>query len=171
MSTAARAVVPPPNLKDAERLTRIDLLHRTGAVEHWVRFGRAAAETVIDRRRRAFWYHPGAVIAFVRWRANVFGTVVSRIDILTAGTPGDAISTIPGVTPGGVSLLRLEGWPAVQQALAAIDGVEALNVDPADACPGHWRQVHHHLSARSSPRAYSLARHRAWLLRQEVSSC
>ncbi|URW75879.1 DUF2840 domain-containing protein [Sphingomonas donggukensis] len=164
----AGAPLAPSNI---DGQTRVDLIHRPGEIEHWVRFGNAVAETIIDRRRRALWFSPGTILAFVRWRSNTFGTVLSRIDILTAAMPGQPLSTVPGVTPGGIPLLRLAGWPSVAETLAAIDAIDTIGLDPADICPDHWRQVHHHLTARSTPRTYTLARHRAWRLRQATASC
>jgi hypothetical protein len=37
------------------------------------------------------------------------------------------------VRPGGDILLRIRGWPKVEQVLQAIDAVEALSINPADA--------------------------------------
>lgn len=151
-------------------LTRVELLWLEKRVERWIRFGRIAEETILDRRRRVVSFAPGAVFAFVRWAAGEHGTIVSRIDILRAVAPGEACSTIPFVTPGGELLLRLSGWPKVEAALTAIDAVERAGVDPADACPDHWRHVMNRLSAGETPRAYSLDRHRAWLKRRRVGA-
>lgn len=150
--------------------TRVDLLHLEGRIERWVRFGRVADEEILDRRRRAFWFDAGQVFAFVRWASNDYGTAVSRIDILRACGPGEPVTTVPGVTPGGDVLLRLSGWPKVEAALAAIDQVESLGVDPVDACPDHWRHVHNRLTAGDAARAYAPDRHRAWLLRREMTA-
>lgn len=150
--------------------TRVELLHLEGKVERWVRFGRIAEEEILDRRRRALWFAPGAVFAFVRWASNDYGTAVSRIDILRALGHGDAITTVPGVAPGGEVLLRLSGWPKVERVLQAIDQVESLDLHPADACPDHWRHIHNRISAGDTPRAYALDRHRAWLLRQRIDA-
>jgi hypothetical protein len=151
--------------------TRVELLHLDKRIERWIRFGRHAAEEILDRRRRALWFDPGQVFAFVRWAANDYGTAVSRIDILRACAAGEAITTVPGVTPGGEVLLRLSNWPKVERALTAIDQVEGLGLDPADACPDHWRHVHNRLTAGESPRPYTPERHRAWLLRREITAC
>ncbi len=51
-------------------------------------------------------------------------------------TLGEPFSTLPFVRPGGELLLRLDGWPKVQQVLLAIDAVEAAGVDPCDAAAG-----------------------------------
>ena len=64
----------------------------------------------------------------------------------------------------------MAGWPSVQRVLAAIDQVEALGVEAADAAPDHWRQVHNRLSARREPEPYTSLRHRAWRLRAELVS-
>ena len=50
--------------------TRVELPHLEGKIERWIRFGRAAHEEVLDRRRRALWFAAGNVFAFVRWAAN-----------------------------------------------------------------------------------------------------
>ena len=156
---------------DRGSLTWVDLVWFERRIERWIRFGTVAGEEILDRRRRRVAFRSGAVFAFVRWTANDVGTVTSRIDILQAVDTGTAGSTVPGVTPGGRSLLRVAGWPKVAAVLAAIDAVEALGVDPVDAAPDHWRHVHTRVTARIAPRAYSLARHHAWRLRQELGAC
>ena len=65
-------------------LTSVRLVFYRDRVEHWLRFGRDAGERILDRRRRLILFSPGAVFAFIRWRANGFGTVVLRVDILRA---------------------------------------------------------------------------------------
>lgn len=148
--------------------TRVELLHLEGKVERWIRFGRHVEEEILDRRRRALWFEADRVFAFVRWAANDYGTALSRIDILRACGPGSSVTTVPGVTPGGEVLLRLSGWPKVERVLHAADQVEALGIDPADACPDHWRHIHNRIAAGETPRAYALERHRAWILRKEI---
>ena len=102
--------------------------------------------------------------------SNDFGTVVSRIDIVRSVTPGEAYQTLPFVRPGGEILLRISGWPKVERVFAAIDAVEAIGIDPADAAHEHWRHVHNRLGAGYEPRPYSRDQHRAWLLRRSVLS-
>jgi hypothetical protein len=150
--------------------TRVELLHFEGRIEHWIRFGRHAEEEILDRRRRALWFEPGQVFAFVRWMSNDHGTAVSRIDILGAADAGEPCTTIPGVTPGGEPLLRLSGWPKVERVLQAIDAVEALGLPPEDACPDHWRHVGNRLAGGLTPRPYTAERHRAWLLRRRIAA-
>lgn len=151
-------------------LTEVELLHVEGRVERWIRFGHPAGERVLDRYRRVLGFAPGAVFAFVRWAANDYGSAVSRIDVLRAVDPQDAISTVPFVTPGAEILLRLSGWPKVAQVLAAADQVEALGIAAEDACPDHWRHVGNRIVAGQPPRAYALDRHRAWLLRRRIEA-
>jgi hypothetical protein len=151
-------------------LTHVELLWIEGQIERWIRFGRIAHEQILDRRRRVVSFAPGSVFAFVRWASNDYGTLVSRIDILRACRPGEPLSTVPGVTPGGDILLRIAGWPKVEAVLAAIDAVEALGIAAEDACPDHWRHVHNRISAGAAPRAYARERHRAWLLRREMTA-
>ncbi|MOA66212.1 hypothetical protein D3C78_1928880 [compost metagenome] len=75
---------------------------------------------------------------------------------------------MPFVRPGGEILLRLDSWAKVQRALAAIDAVESLGLDPADASPDHWRHVHNRLTANLEPHAYTPERHAAWLHRRRI---
>jgi hypothetical protein len=150
-------------------LTQVELLWLKKRIENWIRFGRIAEETVLDRSRRVVSFAPGSIFAFVRWAANDYGTVVSRIDILRAVTPGERYSTVPYVRPGGAILLRLSGWPKVEKVLQAIDAVEALGIDPADAAPDHWHHVHNRLSVNEEPRRYTQTRHQAWLHRRRVA--
>jgi hypothetical protein len=105
----------------------------------------------------------------VRWSANDFGTVISRIDILRAIRTGERCSTVPFVRPGGESLLRLSGWPKVEKVLQAIDAIEALGINPADAAPEYWRHVHNRLSANERPHHYMPSQHEAWLRRQRIN--
>jgi Protein of unknown function (DUF2840) len=66
-------------------------------------------------------------------------------------------------------LLRVSSWPKVEKVLQAIDAVEALRIDPADAAPDHWRHVHNRLSVGEQPRLYSRTRHQAWLHRRKLT--
>ncbi|WP_439500435.1 DUF2840 domain-containing protein [Aminobacter ciceronei] len=148
--------------------TLVELTFDKRKVEHWIRFGHKSYEQILDRRRSIVGFAPDSIFAFVRWAASEHGTIVSRIDIVRAIRRGEPFQTLPFVRPGGDILLRLDGWPRVQRALAAIDAVEALGVDPADASPDHWRQVHNRLSVGLEPNAYTPERHAAWIGRRRI---
>ena len=154
----------------ASDLTTVELLWLEKRIENRVRFGTPVLEKTLDCNRRVLSFSPGSVFAFVRWTSNDFGTVLSRIDILRAVTPGQPYSTLPWITPGGESLLRLSGWPKVERVLQMIDVVEALGIDPADAAPDYWHHVHNRLSVNETPRPYTRSRHQAWLHRRRVTS-
>jgi hypothetical protein len=151
-------------------LTEVELIHLEGKIERWVRFGREVHERILDRRRRVLAFAPDAVFAFVRWVSNDYGTIVSRIDVLRAVDVSQPLSTVPFVRPGAEILLRISGWPKVEQVLAAIDQVEALDVHAEDACPDHWRHVGNRIATGQLVRPYSADRHRAWLLRRRISA-
>ena len=124
---------------------------------------------ILDRRRRILSFAPGSIFAFVRWASNDFGTVVSRIDIVRASRRGEAFSTLPFVRPGGEILLRISGWPKVERVLQAIDAVEALGIDPADAASRSLAASPQPPRAPATSRApYSRDQHRAWLLRRRI---
>ena len=159
---------PMPSTDSSDPLTNVELTWNDGRIEYWIRFGRAAGKRIIDRRRRVVSFRPGAIFAFVRWAANDYGTVISRIDIVRAIEPGAAYQTLPFVRPGGEILLKIEGWPKVEKVLQHIDAVEAAGIDPCNAAPDHWLHVAHRMSAGQEPRAYTQQRHQAWLKRRKI---
>ena len=165
MAASLRSASSP---RDA--LTDVELIWIEKRLEHWIRFGRVAAERVISRKTRVVSFRPDAVFAFVRWAANDYGTVHSRIDILRVARPGEAYTTVPFVRPGGELYLSIQGWAKVRAVLAAIDAVETVGIDPCDAAPDHWRHVHNRLSVGERPRPYTAERHAAWLKRKAIEA-
>ena len=163
-----------PNSRSTEdvssSLTTVELLWLEKRIENRVRFGRPISEKVVNCNRRVLSFVPGSIFAFLRWTSNDFGTILSRIDILRAVMPGQRYSTVPWITPGGESLLRLSGWPKVERVLQSIDAVEVLGIDPADVAPDHWHHVHNRLSVNETPRPYTRSRHQTWLHRRKVTS-
>ena len=160
--------VVPPSHRRTVALTHVELTWVEKRIENWIRFGREAHEEIIDRRRRVLSFRAGSTFAFVRWAANDFGTILSRIDIVRAISPGETYQTLPFVRPGGEILLKIEVWPKVQQVLRHIDAAEDAGVDACDVSPDHWRHVANRLSAGQEPRAYTIERHQAWLKRREI---
>jgi len=150
--------------------TTVELTWVEQATERWIRFGMPHLDQILDRRRRLLSFAANSVFAFVRWASNDYGTLLSRLDIVRTVAPGEAYTTLPCVAPGGELLLHLGGWPKVRACLELIDGIEALGVDPCAVAPDYWRHAHNRLVAGYAPRAYSLARHRAWLLRREIGA-
>lgn len=158
---------PAPRRPDA--LTHVELTWVEKRIEYWIRFGHNTHEQILDRRRRVLSFAPGSIFAFVRWAANDFGTVISRVDVVRTVGSGEPYQTLPFVRPGGDILLKIEGWPKVERVLHMIDAIDALGLDPIDIAPDHWRHVHNRLTAGHEPRAYSLEQHRAWLLRRSIA--
>lgn len=159
---------PMPSALSHDRMTRVELTWIEKKIEYWIRFGQAANEQIIDRRQRILSFRPNTVFAFVRWAANDFGTIISRIDIVRAVEPGEAYQTLPFVRPGGEILLKIEGWPKVEDVLHHVDAIEAIGIDADAVSPEHWRHVHNRMAAAQRPRAYTLEQHRAFLLRRKV---
>lgn len=157
-----------PTARPADNLTHVELTWVEKKIENWIRFGTHAHEQIVDRHRRILSYRPGTVFAFVRWAANDFGTIISRIDIVRAVARGEAYQTLPFVRPGGDILLKVENWPKVERVLQAIDAIQRLGIDPQSVSPEHWRHVHNRITAGQEPRAYTLDQHRASLLRRRT---
>ncbi|MBX3565921.1 MAG: DUF2840 domain-containing protein [Sphingomonas sp.] len=176
MSAIIASTVPGPAVparaeaSPQKGISTVELTWVEQATERWIRFGAPLLDQILDRRRRLLSFAANSVFAFVRWASNDYGTILSRLDIVRAVAPGDAYTTLPCVAPGGELLLHLHGWPKVRAGLALIDRVEDLGVDPCAVAPDYWRHAHNRLIAGYAPRAYSLARHRAWLLRREIGA-
>src|SRR3546814_19814637 len=132
---------------DLKYCTEIELIWIEKRLEHWIRFGRIASERIVSRKTRIVSFRPDAIVAFVRWSANDFGTVHSRIDILRAVRPGESYPTAPFVRPGGELLLSIPGWPNVRKVLETIDRIEAEGLAACHSVPQHWRPSHHRLTA------------------------
>src|SRR5215469_1560700 len=171
---AARSAVRRVSAKSTghrmSELTHVELLWIKKQVENRIRFGRSVDQHIIDRQWRVVSFETGSIFAFVRWAGNEYGTTLSRIDILRAVAPGERYITVPYVRPGGEGLLQISGWPKVEKVLQAIDAIEALSIDPADAAPEHWQHVHNRVSVGERPRPYTRTRHQAWLHRQKLIS-
>ena len=108
---------PQPSAHPHDSMTHVELTWIEKKIEYWIRFGHEAHEQILDRRRRVVSFRPNTVFAFVRWAANDFGTIISRIDIVRAVEPGEPHQTLPFVRPGGEILLRIDGWPKVENSL------------------------------------------------------
>ncbi|KAB2777884.1 MULTISPECIES: DUF2840 domain-containing protein [Pseudomonadota] len=166
--TSVRSSLLPAITTDAP--THVELTWIENKIEFWIRFGREAAEQILDRRRRVVSFAPDSVFAFVRWTSNDYGTALSRLDIVRAVRTGERCQTLPFVRPGGDILLRADGWPKVERVLQLIDAIEARDIDATDVSPDHWRHVHNRLTVGEAPRAYDMQQHRAFLLRREIGA-
>lgn len=148
--------------------TLVELTWIEKRIENWIRFGRESYEQKLDRRHRVVGFAPGTIFCLVRWAANDYGTIISRLDIVRAVDRGEPFQTLPFVRPGGDILLKVESWRQVERVLQAIDAIERLGIDPAAVSPAHWRHVHNRIAASQEPRAYTPDQHRAFLLRRKV---
>lgn len=157
----------PTDGRDAD-LTFVELTWKEGRVEQWIRFGDPICEERLGPHCRRFGFAPGAIFGVNRWAANTYGTVLSRFDIVQAARPGTAIQTLPYLRPGGTLLLSTHGWPKVERVLQAVDAIEALGIDPADASPDYWRHLHNRLATAQPAHPYKRLQHRAWLKRRSL---
>lgn len=151
-------------------LTRVALWHVLNLADDWLRFGTPTAEGMLDRRRSWAGFEPGAVFAYVRWRAGAYGTLRWSLAVLEAGTPGDPIATVARVSPGAKILLEAFGDGPVRRAFAVIDAVEAAGFDPCEISANYWRVARNRLAAHQVPRPYGQAEHAAWLARRKIAT-
>ena len=155
---------------DSPPLTHVTLFWREGKHEDWLKFGKPVAGKIVSRSERIESYAPGQVFGLVRWASNDYGTIRSSLDIVRAAEPGEPVTPVLQVDPGGEVLLGVHGWPKVAQVFRLIDAIEASGIDPCEVAPDHWRHIHNRMAAREVPRAYTPERHRAWLQRKGLLS-
>ena len=140
-------------------LTRVTILFLPERVNDRVRFGAPAAERIIDRRCRVELFAPGAVFAYVQWRANRYGTEHWRLWVLQAARAGERAETVPGIAPGAHIWLSTSSATKVTRALTLIDAIEAQALDPASLPENYWRTAHNRIAAGLEPRVYTSAEH------------
>ena len=100
---------------------------------------------------------------------DVSATLLSGYDRSGAAVaPGESYQTLPFVRPGGEILLKIEGWPKVEDVLRHIDAIERVGIDACDVAPDHWRHVAQQMQVGEAPRSYTPERHQAWLKRREI---
>ncbi|MEO3415009.1 DUF2840 domain-containing protein [Roseovarius sp. CAU 1744] len=156
------------NIGSEGDLTFVELTWKEGQIEQWIRFGHLVCGELVGPHRRRFAFAPDAIFGVNRWAANTYGTVLSRFDILRAARPGTPMQTLPYLRPGGNLLLSTHGWPKVERVLQAVDAIEALDIDPADASPDYWRHLHNRLATAQPAHSYTRRQHRAWLKRRSL---
>ena len=135
-------------------LTRATHLFLDGKVNDRVRFGKPAAERIIDRRCRVELFEPGQVFGYVQWRANRYGTELWRVWVLQAGRPGARLETVPGIAPGAHIWLGLAGQARVGRALELVDAIEAQGIDPARVPESYLRTAQNRLAAGTPCRVF-----------------
>lgn len=140
-------------------LTRVTILFLPERVNDRVRFGTPAADRIIDRRCRVELFAPGAVFAYVQWRANRYGTEHWRLWVLQAARSGERAETVPGIAPGAHIWLSTGGTTKVTRVLTLIDAIEAQALDPASLPESYWRTAHNRIAAGLEPRVYSATEH------------
>ncbi len=140
-------------------LTRVTILFLAERVNDRVRFGAPRSTRIIDRRCRVELFEPGAVFAYIQWRANRYGTEHWRLWVLQAARAGDRAETVPGIAPGAHIWLSTGGITQVTRALTLIDAIEAQALDPASLPESYWRTAHNRIAAGLEPRVYASAEH------------
>ena len=118
-----------------------------------------AEEKILDRRRSVSASRPAASSPSSAGRRTISARSSRASTSCARSIPASRYQTLPFVRPGGEILLRVDGWPKVERVLQAIDAVEALAIDPADAAPEYWRHLHNRLAAGHEPRAYTREQH------------
>src|SRR3546814_4426260 len=56
-----------PRALPSDAMTHVELTWIEKKIEFWIRFGREAAEQILDRRGRVVSFVPDSIFAFVRW--------------------------------------------------------------------------------------------------------
>ena len=151
-------------------LTDVELTSIEGRLAHWIRFGRVAAERIIDGRSRMICFRPDMTFALIRWSSSDFGTCHASMRILVARAAGETMSASSVGRSRAEILLRADNRTAVDHVLGAVDSIEAAGIDPCEVSPDHWRHLSRHLAAGTPSRPYTAERHAAWLRRKAIES-
>ena len=134
-------------------------------VNVWLRFGKPARETVLNRWRRIAVFEPGAVCCRVKWIANDYGTALWQLMVLQAPMPFEGAQRVAGAVLGARILLRAEGELQVKAVLVVIDNIEASGIDPCVVAVTYWHTVGNRLAARQPLPEYTPERHAAHIAR------
>lgn len=164
-ATAASPPSPQPlaGLESRVPLTRVSLAYIEQRINLYLRFGRPARITQLDRWRRYAVFLPAAIFCRIRWESNDYGTTRWQLMVMQACTPLDVMQTIAGIRPGARLLLHAEGERKVHAVLAQLDAIESLGIDAIDVAPTYWRTLGNRLAARQPLPDYTAERHAAWL--------
>ena len=163
-----RRPLPQPLLQRRSSPMRVSLVFVAQRVNVWLRFGKPARETVLDRSRRVATFETGAVCCRVRWIGNDYGTARWELIVLQAPHPYDALQRITGVVPGACLLLRADGERQVKAVFEMIDAIEASGIDLCSVAVAYWRTVGNRLAANQALPAYTIERHAAHLARRSL---
>lgn len=144
---------------------RVSLAFVEDRVNVWLRFGQPTVEIVLDRWRRVAMFMPGTVCCRVKWIGNISGTALWQLLVMQAPTPFEDTQRVAGVLPGARLLLRADGEVQVNAALAVIDAIEALGINPCTVDASYWQMVGHRLGAGLPLPVYTAERHAAHLAR------
>jgi len=134
-------------------------------VNVWLRFGKPARETVLNRWRRVAVFEPGVVCCRVKWIANDYGTALWQLMVLQAPMPFDDAQRVAGVVPGARILLRADGELQVKAVLIVVDSIEASGIDPCAVAVTYWRTVGNRLAVGHLLPDYTAERHAAHIAR------
>ena len=138
-----------------DNLTHVELTWVEKKIEHWIRFGKAAQEQILDRRRRIVSFAPGTVFAFVRWAANDHGTILSRIDIVRAISETRPSRRCHSCGPAATSCSKPRaGRKSSASCNSSTRSRRWRSIRPT-VDPDHWRHIHNRIAAGAEPRAYT----------------
>src|SRR3546814_19602178 len=84
-----------PRALPSDAMTHVELTWIEKKIEFWIRFGREAAEQILDRRGRVVPFVPDSIFAFVRWTSHAYGTALSRPPIVPAVHAGARCQHLP----------------------------------------------------------------------------
>ena len=100
-------------------------------------------------------------------RAHVVDLVASP-NGMRAVAPGEAFRPCRLCGRAARSCCAIAAGPRSSACFRPSTPSSTLGIDPADACPDHWRHVHNRLGAGYDAAPYSRDQHRAWLLRRRI---
>ena len=152
-------------------LTRVEIVYLRDWINYWIRFGVPIIERTQDRRRGVAYFPPGQLVGYVRWEGGQYGTARWRLVVVETGQPGHRMQAVPGIRPGGHTLLDARGATFVKRALRAIQNVEDRGLDPTSLPASHFTNLHSRLTMRLPIRPPTARRIAAYARARDVRTC
>lgn len=154
----------------SDKLTRIETIFLKDRVNHYTRFGRPVMKNSGPSYRGYEYYGPGQLVGYVQWYAGDYGSRLWRFIILMTvfGTQKCVLQAVPGIAPGAVIIMDIEGALKVRVAMKVLDQIEGIGIDPADVSPAYYGHLHQRIMINQSCHRYTMEQHQSFLNEQRL---
>ena len=147
--------VPAPhgayNAPGCQAFTQIELHSDRSTHTRWIRFGKPVISMRNTRGYPVECYAPGQIFGLAQSLSATQGNALSTFEIHLACGSSEQQCMSSKCQPGSVILLSVKGWRQVRHAIALIEAIEALGIDPCCLASDFWKEIHARLVAAGRP--------------------